>query len=186
MGRKSMTEKSCLTTKGSRATTAARSSQQISEGMKLAVALQLKVEGYESVVFNKVVKVGGKSVVIDVFAEDCLGSMVAVYCVNRTDKAEEGHLNDVACTILDGLGEECLIAFAYPLRLVGLVRNAIGLANRIYMVDDEGRVWRHDPGRPHDSIRPWWMQKGEFGKEAARLDNRNPSMDTTRHDFYVA
>lgn len=175
MCRKSMTEKSCLTTKGRKANTTARSSRHISEGMKLAVALQLRVEGYEHVVFNNVVKVWGKSVVVDVFAEDCLGSMVAVYCVNRADEAEEGHLNDVALTILEGLGEECLIAFAYPLRLVGLVRSAIGLANRIYMIDDEGRVWRHDPGRPHDSIRPWWMPKGEFGKEATRLENRNPS-----------
>lgn len=155
------------------------------ETMKLAIGLQLRVDGYETVVFNKDVKAGSKSVVVDVFAEDCLGNMIAVYCVTRADKAEEKHLNDVACAILDGLGEECLIAFAYPLRFIKLVKNAIGLANRIYLVDNYGRIWCHDPSTPHCHTRSTQMMDGLEMGTTAQLVNSNLSRDTTGHAFYV-
>lgn len=154
--------------------------------LKLAVALQLKIEGYETVVFNKDIKTGSKSVVLDVFGEDYVGSTIAVYCVTKAKKAEERHLNDVACAILDGLGEDCLIAFAYPLKLISLVRNAIGLANRIYLIDGEGRVWCHYLGTPQYYTRPTRITMDELEMGAtAQLVNRNTSRDTVSHDFYV-
>jgi hypothetical protein len=154
--------------------------------MKLAVALQLKIEGYETLVFNKIVKAGSRSVAVDVFAEDCLGSRVAVYCVFRADEAEEGHLNDVACAILDGFGEDCLIAIAFPLRLIDLVRNAIGIANWIYLVDYYGRIWRHDPNIPYRSTSLAWKPAEKLdGKMILQPEGQTSSRAATRQDFYV-
>ena len=95
----------------------------IREAVKLAVALQLKCDGYEAVSFNRVVEDERGRFVVDVYAEDSLGSPVAVCCVFSADEACEERLNDLAFTVVEALG------------------------------DDEGRVRRHDTNVPYCSLR---------------------------------
>jgi len=161
--------------------------QHIREAVKLAVALQLRSEGYETVTFNRIVKDRGRSIVIDIFAEDCLGSQVAVYCVFSAHEAKEENLNDVALAIVDEFGEECLIAFAFPLRLIGLVGNAIGLAHRIYVVDKACRVWCHDPDGSFANSKLTWKPIDELEQEAVEWWKANASSkDIARRDFYIS
>lgn len=179
-----LSKKPCTTNREKPAKTSRRSLQCIKESARLAIALQLKIEGFEIVVFNRAVEAGENSIIVDVFAEDCLGSRMAVYCISSAKEAEEGYLNDVACSILDEFGEDCLIAFAYPLRLIRFVGNAIGLANRIYLIDDEGRVWLHEPLRLYADAKFAWRPI-EMTEKEVRLDERNLSKNLVERDFYV-
>lgn len=121
------------------------------ETMKLAVAFELYLEGYDTIVFNRTVKKGNNRVRIHVFAKDTVGSRVAVYCIHRPEQAGRNHLQDVVYTIVDGLGDDCQIAIAVPINLMDVVNEAAEHVYRIYMVDENGRVWIHDPSR-HFSI----------------------------------
>ena len=117
------------------------------ETMKLSVALDLCLEGYDSVMFNRCIKAGRKHVRVHVFAEDTVGSRVAVYCIRRPEQAGRNHLHDMVCTIVDGLGDDCQIAIAIPINLMAAVSEIAEHVYRIYMVDEDGRVWLHDPSR---------------------------------------
>jgi hypothetical protein len=117
------------------------------ETMKLSVALDLCLEGYDSVMFNRCIKAGRKHVRVHVFAEDTVGSRVAVYCIRRPEQAGRNHLHDMVCTIVDGLGDDCQIAIAIPINLMYVVNEVAEHVYRIYMVDENGRVWIHDPSR---------------------------------------
>ena len=119
--------------------------------MKLSVALDLCLEGYDSVMFTRCIKAGRKHVRVHVFAEDTLGSRVAVYCIHRPEQAGRNHLQDVVYTIVDGLGDDCQIAIAIPINLMDVVNGVAEHVYRIYMVDENGRVWVHDPSR-HFSV----------------------------------
>jgi len=121
------------------------------ETMKLSVALDLCLEGYDIVMFNRCIKTGRKHVRVHVFAEDTVGLRVAVYCIHRPEQAGRDHLQDVVYTIVDGLGDDCQIAIAIPINLMDVVNGVAEHVYRIYMVDENGRVWVHDPSR-HFSI----------------------------------
>jgi hypothetical protein len=117
------------------------------ETLKLAVAFELYLEGYDTVVFNRTVKSGDNRVRVHVFARDTLGSCVAVYCIHRPEQAGQEHLQSVVCTIVDGVGDDCQIAIAIPINLMAAVSEIAEHVYRIYMVDEDGRVWLHDPSR---------------------------------------
>ena len=117
------------------------------ETLKLAVAFELYLEGYDTVVFNRTVKSGDNRVRVHVFARDTLGSCVAVYCIHRPEQAGQEHLQSVVCTIVDGVGDDCRIAIAIPINLMYVVNEVAEHVYRIYMVDENGRVWIHDPSR---------------------------------------
>ncbi len=125
--------------------------QDFVEAMKLAVALDLCLEGYDEVTFNKRFSGGDVDVCVHVFAEDAVGSKVAVYCVGGAELSKRDKLADVVYQIADCVGEECQIAIAIPLRLLNLVDEVKDVVYRIYMVDEGGRLWVHDPSK-HFSI----------------------------------
>jgi hypothetical protein len=117
------------------------------EVMKLSVALNLCLEGYDEVTFNKRFGTGSRQVCVHVFAEDTVGSKVAVYCISRTELAKRDSLVDVVYRIADYVDGDCQIAVAIPLRLLNMVHEIKDVVYRIYMVDEDGRVWVHDPSR---------------------------------------
>jgi len=124
----------------------------IREAVKLAVALQLKCDGYETVSFNRVVE--GERFVVDVYAEDSLGSPVAVCCVFSADEACEERLNDLAFTVVEALG------------------------------DNEGRVRCHDPNVPYRSTGLALLPPEKPGEEAVLQPEEHASSKTTaRRDF---
>jgi len=121
------------------------------ETMKLAVALELCLDGYDNVTFNKVIECGSERVCVHVLAEDTLGSKVAVYCVGRIEQAMRDNLANVVYTIAESIGEDCQIAIAIPIDLMNIVDEIADVVYRIYLIDSAGRVWIHDPSR-HFSI----------------------------------
>lgn len=160
--------------------------QCIRDSMKLGIALQLKLEGYETVAFNRVAEGERGRFVVDVFAEDCFGNQVAVFCVLIASEADEGRLNDLAITVVDALGDDCSIAIAFHLRLINFVKNAIGIANWIYLVDHHGRIWRHDPNIPYRSAElAWKPSEKPSGKMVLQPEGRTYSSTATKQDFYV-
>lgn len=160
--------------------------QYIRDSMRLGIALQLKLEGYETVAFNRVVEGERGRFIVDVFAEDCFGNQVAVFCVLTANEANEGRLNDLAITVVDALGDDCFIAIAFHLRLINFVKNAIGIANWIYLVDHHGRVWRHDPNMPYRSAElAWEPSEKPSGKMVLQPEGRTSSSTATKQDFYV-
>jgi hypothetical protein len=121
------------------------------ETLKLAVALELCLDGYDNVTFNKVIECGSGRVCVHVFAEDAIGSKVAVYCVGRIEEAMGDNLANVVYTITESIGDDCQVAIAIPIDLMNIVDKIADVIYRIYLIDSAGRVWIHDPSR-HFSI----------------------------------
>lgn len=117
------------------------------ETLKLAVAVQLSSEGYERIVFNKIIKARNEHVRIHILAEDILGDRVAVKCILMPEQATEERLNEFTCNIMDAFGENCTIALAIPMELINVVDKARYYAHKIYMIDYEGHVWTTDTRR---------------------------------------
>jgi len=110
--------------------------------IKLSVALELKAEGYENVFFDEVVEFKGRRAKAHVFCEDEDGFCLAVYCINRADLIRVDKVFEVVDIISRG-GYEAALAF--PLNLLNKATEVIGLTRRVFMVDQDGRVWVHYP-----------------------------------------
>jgi len=110
--------------------------------IKLAVALELRAEGFETVVFDRVVEFGGQRVRVHVLCEDEDGFCLAVYCVNRAELMKVERVFEVV-NIMSRCGYD--VAIAFPLTLLERAAEIIGMTNRVFMVDSEGRVWIHYP-----------------------------------------
>ncbi|MEM3588169.1 MAG: hypothetical protein QXO71_12725 [Candidatus Jordarchaeaceae archaeon] len=112
--------------------------------LKLAVALELRSEGYENIVFDKVIECFGRKIRIHIFAEDELGSRIAVHCVNRTADMNPRAIFDLIHSIRSNV-EDCEVTLVFPLSLLSRASAIIGMTSRIFAVDHEGRVWVHYP-----------------------------------------
>jgi len=112
--------------------------------IKLAVALELRAEGFETVVFDRVVEFGGRKVRVHVLCEDEDGVRLAVYCIHRANLMDPHEVFAAINAIRNGI-EECTVALAFPLVLLPRASPIIGMTSRVFMVDSEGRVWNHYP-----------------------------------------
>jgi hypothetical protein len=157
------------------------------ETMKLAVALELCLDGYDNVTFNKVVEYGSERVYIHVFAEDTLGSKVAVYCVGRIEQAMRDNLANVVYAIAESVGEDCQIAIAIPFNLMNMVDEIADVVYRIYLIDSAGRVWVHDPSRHFSINRTGKLSKLEQKpeKENWRWVDANNSVSVKKVQYIV-
>ena len=152
--------------------------------LKLAVALQLKQEGYVEVVFDKPVESYGKRVRVHVFAEDELGARVVVWCITKAFQIKYDYLAEIFDIIKNELGSECMIAIAMPISLMGYVDGLIGLTYRIYMLDLTGKIWVHDAVRPHTKTMSFiglLEEPSEGSMENSAFRNRQ-----TSSNFYIA
>jgi hypothetical protein len=137
-------------------------SSSLMEVTKLSVALDLYLDGYDEITFNRWFGEGGEQVCVHVFAEDSGGSKVAVYCVSRAEMAKRDKLASVVHRIMECIGDDCQIAVAIPLRLMSVVHEVKDTVYRIYMVDECGRVWIHDPSRHFSVNRSRVEMEGAF------------------------
>ena len=112
--------------------------------IKLAVALELRAEGFETVVFDRVVEFGGRKVRVHVLCEDEDGVRLAVYCIHRANLMDPHEVFAAINAIRNGI-EECTVALAFPLVLLPRASPIIGMTSRVFMVDSKGRVWNHYP-----------------------------------------
>ena len=137
------------------------------ETLKLATALELWLDGYDNIAFNKMIGRGNKRVCIHVYAEDTMGSKVAICCVGRSEQAKRDNLADVVYMITESIGEDCQIAITIPINLMDMVDEIADVVYRIYMIDSAGRVWIHDTSRHFSFNRirnlPRFLQKPEMG-----------------------
>jgi hypothetical protein len=112
--------------------------------LKLAIAMELRFEGYNKILFDRIVEVDGQKIQIHVYCEDPLESRVAVYCVNRADQIRPNNIMDIVDLIERGV-DDCDVALAFPLSLLPKAKILIGLTRKVYLLDDDGRVWVHYP-----------------------------------------
>ncbi|MEM1542973.1 MAG: hypothetical protein QXV82_10120 [Ignisphaera sp.] len=116
--------------------------------IKLAVATELRLEGYSTIIFDKIIEGCGRKVRIHVYCEDDLGMGEAVYCVNETHGMNLEEVSDVIKLIKAGLAKDevdCTVSLAFPLSLLRKASALIRLVPKVYMVDEDGRVWVHYP-----------------------------------------
>jgi len=116
--------------------------------LKLSVAMELRLEGYGSIVFDKMVEVCGRRARIHVYYEDDVHVGEAVYCINnprRVNPKEVFEVLEIIRTWLARNSIDCVVSLAFPLSLLPKVKALIGLTPKVYMVDEEGRVWIHHP-----------------------------------------
>jgi hypothetical protein len=111
--------------------------------LKLSVALELKLEGYDHITFDKVIDINSTKAWVHVLAEDELGLSLAVICINRPGNLDPNALLDLVSAVQRKLGEDCEVAVAIPLTLLNKAADIYGLTPRIFLVDDKLRVWIH-------------------------------------------
>jgi hypothetical protein len=111
--------------------------------LKLSVALELKLEGYTHIAFDKVIDINSTKARVHVLAEDELGLSLAVICINRPGNLDPNALLDLVSVLQRKLGEDCEVAVAIPLTLLNKAADIYGLTPRIFLVDDRLRVWIH-------------------------------------------
>ena len=152
--------------------------------LKLAVALQLKQEGYVEVVFDKPVESYGKRVKVHVFAKDELGARVVVWCITKAFQIKYDYLAEIFDIIKNDLGSECMIAIAMPISLIGYVDGLIGLTYRVYMLDMTGKIWVHDAVWPCTRILPV-IELVKEASDGVMKSGAFPSRQATSN-FYIA
>jgi len=152
--------------------------------LKLAVALQLKQEGYVEIVFDKPVEAYGKKVKVHVFAEDEIGARVVVWCITKASQIKYDYLAEIFDIIKNELGSECIIAIAMPISLIGYVDGLIGLTYRIYMLDLTGKIWVHDAVWPRTRILPV-IELMKESSDGVMESKAFPSHQATSN-FYIA
>jgi|GEM_PF-2698208 len=111
--------------------------------LKLAIALELKLEGYTYITFDKVVDIDYAKARVHVLAEDELGLSLAVICINRSENLDPNTLLDLVSDVQRKLGEDCEVAIAIPLALLDKAADVFGFTPRMFMVDNKFRVWVH-------------------------------------------
>jgi len=114
--------------------------------LKLAVALELSVEGYDTIVFDRIISAHGRKMKVHVYCEDEIGTRVAVLCLNKSEELKPSEVFE-AIEFIESHIEDCRVALALPIALLPRAGDIIGLTGRVYLVDFEGRVWVHDHHR---------------------------------------
>jgi len=155
------------------------------KALKLAVALSLKLDGYDIVEFDKLIEFGGQKIRIGIFAEDFIGCRIAVWCISRASDLKSNRMALALDLMGKALGEDCTVAVAIPISLINYVDELIGLTYRIYRVDETGKVWLHDAGRPCISDGSTWKFADETGEEESEPLERHSS-GSPRCSFYIA
>ncbi|MGB9959863.1 MAG: hypothetical protein ACPLKQ_05020 [Candidatus Bathyarchaeales archaeon] len=110
--------------------------------LKLAIALELKAEGYSAIIFDKVIETKKGKVRVHVFGEDTLG-VLAVVCINRLEQLNLSSLVDSVEGIQQVLGEDGDVAIAMPMHLINKADDIFGITGKVYLVDNAFRVWTH-------------------------------------------
>lgn len=111
------------------------------DAIKLAVALELKLNGYTYITFDKTINMYGKKAKIHVTAEDELGVRYAVICINNPAKLDPDELIDMIRAIQPEVGDGGEVAIAIPIDLIDEAKDVFGLTRRMFLVDYELRVW---------------------------------------------
>ena len=153
--------------------------------IKLAVNLELKLEGLTYICFDSVVDANGTKVPVNVFAEDELSMCVPMWCVTEASEMRQDRLAIAFDLIGRRLSEDCAIAVAIPLSLIGKVDGLTGFTYRIYIMDDAGKVWVHDAGRPCASAGFTWKSMEEL-EEEPREPPKDASLERLNRPFYIA
>jgi len=109
--------------------------------IKLAVALQLRSEGYDEIAFDKPIDTCVGRVYIHVLAEDPLELKVAVYCINKVEEINPNRLLDIVTAIQQIIGDDGDVAIAMPINLLSKAGQIFGMTPRVFLVDYEMRVW---------------------------------------------
>lgn len=108
--------------------------------IKLAVAMELRADGYGTIVFNRVLGTYDRRIRVHVYCEDELAQRLAVYSVNKPCQVKPNDVLDVISAIGKGI-RDCDVAIAFPTSLLPKAEALIGMTNNVFMVDDSGRVW---------------------------------------------
>jgi len=138
--------------------------------LKLYIAMELKSEGFSTVVFDKLIDAHGWKVKVHVYCEDELGLCVAIYCVNSPRQVKPKEISGIVELIRQNV-EGCEVALAFPMALLPKAKVLIGLTSRVYMLDEDGRVWVHYPWSVYDKA------------SSKHLDHENLEDDACTQDF---
>jgi len=138
--------------------------------LKLSVALELKSEGFSTIVFDKLIDVCGRRIKVHVYCEDELGLRVAVYCINSIGQVRPNEISSIVELIRQNV-DDCEVALAFPMALFPKAEVLIGLTSRVYMLDEGGRVWVHYPWSVHSRA------------SSVQLDHENLEDDVCAQDF---
>ncbi len=109
--------------------------------LKLAVALDLKLNGYVHITFDKPILIHGRKEKIHIHAEDDLGISYAVICISSPAKLDPNSIIDALSAIQAEIGEEGEVALAIPISLLDKVKDLFGLTRQMFLVDYELHVW---------------------------------------------
>jgi hypothetical protein len=146
--------------------------------LKLAVALELKAEGYDTIIFDRVISAHGRKMKVHVYCEDEVGTRIAVLCLNKSEDLKPGEVFETV-EFIESHIEDCRVALALPIALLPRACEIIGLTGRVYLVDFEGRVWVHDHHRrPHTEILVLPADEG--------VENYDADRAVEARDFYIA
>ncbi|MGB9841405.1 MAG: hypothetical protein ACPLKZ_01640 [Candidatus Bathyarchaeales archaeon] len=111
------------------------------DDIKLAVALDLKLNGYVHITFDRPILVHGRKEKIHIHAEDDLGISYAVICISSPAKLDPNSIIDAVSAIQAEIGVEGEVAVAIPISLLDKAKDLFGLTRQMFMVDGELRVW---------------------------------------------
>ncbi|MGQ9691457.1 MAG: hypothetical protein ACUVQY_09405 [Thermoproteota archaeon] len=111
--------------------------------IKLALAVELRLEGYTRIEFDRVVVENGLRVPVHVLAEDEIGNRLAIYCIHNPEGLRPEEVLEAVATIQRQIGQDGEVVIAIPISLLDVAGDIFGLAPRIFAVDNELRVWSH-------------------------------------------
>ncbi|MEM3955289.1 MAG: hypothetical protein QW424_00865 [Candidatus Bathyarchaeia archaeon] len=108
------------------------------ETLRLAVTLVLRLSGYTSVEFDKIISVRERKILVPVYAEDGGKNRIAVWCITKASGHELEVLSEVS-KLLRRIN--CPVAVAIPIGLAGSLNRLLRVTSHIFMLDGEGCLW---------------------------------------------
>lgn len=120
--------------------------------LKLAVALELKAEGYKHIKFDKIVESNCSKVKIHVLGEDELGIRLAVLCINRLEGLNISGLTEAVEVVQRAIGEDGDVAIAIPIVLLEKANDIFDVTDRVFLVDTEYRVWTYSSDSAYTKV----------------------------------
>lgn len=153
--------------------------------IKLGVAFELKCEGYDYIVFDRIVECNGRRIRVHVYCEDEFGSRLAVYCINKVAHMDPGAVFTIINSIRESI-DDCEVALAFPVNMLRRASQIIGLAAKVFAVDEDDRVWIH---YPFEDTRLTKVLREAFEEVGGDEDDKSISIigsQTTRlRPFYI-
>jgi hypothetical protein len=128
--------------------------------LKLAVALELRSEGYSRISFDRPIESCVGKVRIHVLGEDELGLRMAVYCISREHELNPNDVLDIVTAIQQSISDDGDVAIAIPIDLLEKAGEIFGMTPKVFLVDYDMRVWvyTHYHGGVTKALKRGWLE----------------------------